>query len=350
MKEILVDGSFGEGGGQILRSSLLFSTLLNRPVRVINIRAKRSNPGLRPQHLATIKAFVEITGGKAEGLSVGSTTIRYSPGDEVKDFIRIDVGTAGSITLMLQSLVPALGFKGKEVKLRLIGGTDTRWSPTSEYFMRVVLPFFNLVGLSVSMKVIRRGYYPRGGGIVDVVIKKTKGPRAFEAIRPLEKPRARIVSIASRLPRSVAERQAKSALTVLQDVGIQIDGQEIRTEEAISPGTSILIYSTYPDIHYFVGGDAVGEKGIPAEEIGKRATRNFIDEVSKGAVIDRHLADMVVPLAAIAHGKSRMLTSELTGHLSTNLYIARMFTGCSYSVRKDKERVLIEVEGRSEIL
>lgn len=348
MSEIVIDGSFGEGGGQILRSSLLFSTLLKRPTKVVNIRAKRSNPGLRPQHLATIKAFVEVTGGRAEGLFVGSTTIRYFPGDKLKDMSHIDVGTAGSITLMLQSLVPALGLKKTEIRLKFIGGTDTKWSPTMEYFKRIVLQFFNLIGLSVSLKVLRRGYYPRGGGIVDVVIGKDKGLKAFDAVNAEKDAKAGIVSVCSRLPKSVAERQARSAAIVLRNAGINTESVEVSVEDSISPGTSILVYSTKPEIYYFIGGDSVGERGVPAEEIGKRAAIAYLEEV--GAAVDRHLADMVVPLAAIAPGRSRMLTSELTGHLLTNLHIAKMFTGCKFSVERMEKGVLVEIEGRSEIL
>lgn len=348
MDEILVDGSFGEGGGQILRSSLLFSTLLNRPVKVINIRAKRSNPGLRPQHLATIKAFVEITGGMAEGLFVGSTTIKYFPGEELKGSLKIDVGTAGSITLMLQSLIPALGLKKKEVHLKLIGGTDTKWSPTMEYFRRIVLQFFNLIGLSVSLRVLRRGYYPRGGGIVDVAIGKDKGLKAFEAVNVEKGAKAYVVSICSKLPKSVAERQARSAMKMLRDAGIDIGNVEIYAENSISPGTSVLVYSTKPETFYFIGGDSIGEKGVPAEEIGRRAAAAYLEEVN--VAVDRHLADMVIPLAAIAPGRSRLLTSELTGHLSTNLHIAKKFTGSEYSVERVGYGVIIEIEGRSEIL
>lgn len=348
MDEILIDGSFGEGGGQILRSSLLFSTLLKRPVKVVNIRAKRSNPGLRPQHLATIKAFVEITGGRAEGLSIGSTVIRYFPGDELKSSLQIDVGTAGSITLMLQSLIPALGLKKREIRLKLIGGTDTKWSPTMEYFKRIVLQFFNLIGLSVSLKVLRRGYYPHGGGIVDVTIGKDKGLKTFEAVNVEKSAKAEIVSICSKLPKSVAERQAKSAMAMLRDAGIDVKNVEIYVESSVSPGTSILVYSMKPEIFYFIGGDSVGEKGVPAEEIGRRAAAAYLEEVN--VVVDRHLADMVVPLAAVAPGRSRMLTSELTGHLSTNLHIAKMFTGCEYSVEKVEGGVVVEIEGKGEIL
>lgn len=348
MNEIVIDGSFGEGGGQILRTSLLFSTLLNVPIKVINIRAKRPNPGLRPQHVATIKAFVDLTGGRAEGLFVNSTTIRYSPGDQVKEESQIDVGTAGSITLMLQSLIPALGLKKREISLRLIGGTDTRWSPTMEYFKRVVLQFFNSVGLHVSLKVLRRGYYPRGGGVVDVSIGKDRGLKTFDAVNVVKNAKAEIVSICSKLPKSVAERQADSAVTVLRSANVEIGDVETLVEDSLSPGTSILVYSTKPELYYFIGGDSVGERGVPAEEIGKRAASNYLREI--GAAVDRHLADMIVPLAAIAPGKSRILTSELTGHLWTNLHVAKIFTGCKVITERTDGHVLVEIEGRSEIL
>jgi RNA 3'-phosphate cyclase len=344
MEELLIDGSYGEGGGQVLRTSLFLSTVLRKPIRVVNIRAGRSNPGLRPQHLATIRAFVEITEGRAENLKIGARDIRYFPGDGIKDNHMIDVGTAGSITLMLQALIPALSMLGRPIKLRMMGGTDTRWSPTFDYLSKLVIPLFNLLGLDASAKVLRRGYYPRGGGIVDVTIRPFKAVNKLLALKRDEGSPVGIMSVVSRLPRSVAERQADSALRMLREKGLKPEVQ-VREEDAISPGTSILVYTYSNKNVFYIGGDCIGEKGVPAEIIGKRAAHNFLADYLSSAAIDRHLADMVIPLISLAEGRSVMVTSELTGHITTNLHISKLFTGCSYSIKNVEKRVIIEIEG-----
>lgn len=344
MKELLIDGSYGEGGGQVLRTSLFLSTVLRKPIKVINIRAGRSNPGLRPQHLAIIKAFVEITGGRAENLKIGAREIRYFPGNDVKDFHTIDVGTAGSITLMLQTLIPALSILGRPIKLKTIGGTDTRWSPTFNYFLKLILPLFNLLGLNASVKMLRRGYYPRGGGIVEAIIRPVKNLHGLSALERDESSPIGIISVVSKLPRSVAERQADSALQTLKDKGLKSEVY-VKEEDAISPGTSILVYTVSSRNVFSIGGDCVGEKGVPAEVIGKRAVHNFLADYLSPAVIDRHLADMVMPLISLVEGRSVMITGELTGHITTNLYISKLFTGCDYSVKTIGKGVMIEMEG-----
>ncbi len=346
MREIVIDGSYGEGGGQILRTSLFLSTVLKMPIKVENIRAKRDNPGLRPQHLATVKAFIELTGGKAENLKVGSTVIRYVPGSEVRYVKEISIGTAGSITLMLQSLLPALSLMGRELSFRVIGGTDTRWSPTFDYFRYLVIPLFRKIGLDVDVYIMRRGYYPKGGGIVQVKVGKSKTLKPLMALEKDEESPVKIKSIASRLPLSVAQRQANSAKLTLGRKGLNVEDMEIRVEDAISPGTSILVYSASKKKNFLIGGDSIGEKGLPAEEVGRRAAENFLTEYYSEAVLDRHLADMVVPIISLIPEESIIVTSDLTGHLNTNLYIAHLFTKCKYEVIKRDRGVIVKVRGR----
>jgi RNA 3'-terminal phosphate cyclase (ATP) len=208
----------------------------------------------------------------------------------------------------------------------------------------LVLPLFNLLGLNASIKVLRRGYYPRGGGIVEVVIRPFKTLYRLLALERDESSPIGIISVVSKLPRSVAERQADSALRILKEKGLKPEVY-VKEEDAISPGTSILVYTVSDKNVFSIGGDCIGEKGVPAEVIGKRAAHNFLIDYLSPAVIDRHLVDMVIPLISLVEGRSVIVTSELTGHITTNLYISKLFTGCDYSIKNIEKGVMIEIEG-----
>ena len=330
---IRIDGSQGEGGGQILRTSLFFSFVLGREVVVENIRAKRDNPGLRPQHLAVIKAFEKVTGGQAENAAVGADWVKFSPGHHVEAQLEVDVGTAGSITLILQTLLPALSLRGHSCSVKVRGGTDTRWSPTYGYFKSLYEPAMTTLGLKFSTRVIRRGYYPAGGGWVEASTGPASLLEAVSFIRGPSQSTARLVSICSRLPRRVAERQAAAATAVLQRSKIKIEGVEIGVEDAESPGTSLVVFHTEEDRRCFLGADSIGEKGVTAEEVGRSAAERFCSAMKSGASVDRNLADMVVPVLALV-GEGEVVTEAATGHLRTNLAVAQAFTGCDYELHE----------------
>ncbi|GBC74719.1 RNA 3'-terminal phosphate cyclase [archaeon HR06] len=337
-----IDGSYGEGGGQILRTSLALSSLLKMPVEIYNIRSKRKNPGLRAQHIASIKAIAELYNAEVENLKEGSSFLRFYPRELKGEKVKINVGTAGSITLILQALIPSLSLVDKVIEVELIGGTDVKWSPTFNYFQKVALEAFKALGVYVNIKAERRGYYPRGGGIVKCFIKPNKIRNVewvnFKEIKPS------IISVCSNLPLSVAERQLKAAKEKLIKENLELEREEKLEEPALDKGSSLLVYSVKGEEGIFIGGDSIGEKGKLAEKVGEEAAEKFLKTYKIKAPLDEHIADMIVPFLFLANGPSKFLTCEATEHLKTNLYVAKLFIDRDYKLELDSSgRALISI-------
>ncbi len=337
---IRIDGSYGEGGGQILRSAIALSVIKNQPIEIVNIRAKRSNPGLRPQHVASIKLLADLTEADVDNLSVGNDSIRFIPKGIKKDRLRFDVGTAGSITLILQAIIPAVSLNEKYLEIELIGGTDVKWSPTIDYVAYVLKDAYKVIGIDFDLEVIKRGYYRKGGGIVKCIIK----PADLRPIELVTMPRVepRIISVCSMLPKHVAERQVASALARLEKEGIRCNSYSISIASSSSPGSSILVYAT-SNYGPFIGSDAIGEKGKAAENVGQEAAENFLRPYLRNVSVDKHLADMLVLPLALAMKRSKFIVDEVTQHLETNLYIIKEITNCSYSIEKYGENYMITI-------
>ncbi|MEM3185768.1 MAG: RNA 3'-terminal phosphate cyclase [Conexivisphaerales archaeon] len=337
---VQLDGTVGEGGGQILRTSLLLSTITGRPFRLQKIRLKRPVPGLRPQHIAAISAFSKATGAYVEGASIGSTSIYFRPDLKVKENVKIDVGTAGSITLILGSIIPALALRGKEVKVTVVGGTDTKWSPTYDYFSNVVKNMYDRIGIKFRCELIRRGYYPAGGGLVETNIYPSK----LSSLNVAERINGQVMikSVCSNLPGHVARRQADSCVKYLEDRNIEVGGIDISMENALSPGSSLLAF--IPSSDYFIGSDMVGERGLRAEEIGMRVAESLAHLYSSKASLDSHAADMAIPLLGLAGGKSSFTTPQLTEHMQSNIYVLKQFIDCSINISRQTSYVRVDID------
>src|SRR5712664_2950318 len=204
---IEVDGSYGEGGGQVLRTAVALAAVLSKEIHVFNIRAGRADPGLRPQHMTGVKAAAELCSGHLEGLAVGSTDFVFKPGKMKAGNFRFDVGTAGSVTLVLQTLMPMLAFAPGPVQLDIVGGTDVKWSPPIDYLRLGTLPILKKISYHSELELVRRGHYPKGGGLVRF---STHGPSKLQPItnnNPGPILRIHCISHATALPRHVAERQ-----------------------------------------------------------------------------------------------------------------------------------------------
>ncbi len=329
-EKIIIDGSYGEGGGQILRTSITLSAVMGVPIEIVNIRAKRDNPGLRPQHIGAIKAVASLCNANTDNLRVGSDRITFTPNKMRSAFIRLDVGSAGSITLLLQAVIPSVSLSKVDAELEIFGGTDVRWSPTMNYLIKVILPAYKLLGIQTELQVKRRGYYPSGGGTVRVRIKPVKELKSLNLISS-DHPLPSVISLCSKLPRSVAERQLRAAKDYLLNQGINLKDFEISVEDSISPGSSILVYSV-DEQGPFLGGDAIGEKGKPSEEVGKEAARLFSEEYLSNTPVDKHIGDMLVTFLPFAKNESKFMVSKVTQHLRTNLHIASIFTKCQYDI------------------
>ena len=341
-----IDGSFGEGGGQILRSTISLSVLLQKPVEIYNIRSNRPKSGLRAQHIHTIKILADIFNAKVENLILGSQFLRFTPNKYFEDnskAIKVDIGTAGSISMVLQALIPSIALSKKFIDIQIIGGTDVRMSPTIDYLRYVVSEAYKIIGINFNVNVLRRGYYPKGGGIVNAKIFPCKNLDLIDLIdyKGID---PKIIGICSNLPHHVLDRQISSAILTLERNELICNNCVAAIENAISPGTSILVYSK-SDFGPYIGGDSIGEIKKSAEYVGKEAAIKFLKNYNKKVCVDQYLADMLVIPASLANGKSRYLIGEVTEHLRTNLYVVSKIVGCRYSIVSHGENYIVNIEG-----
>ncbi len=346
-----IDGSILEGGGQILRTSLALSALLRKPVRIYNIRAKRSNPGLQAQHLTGVKAIAELCDAEVHGAYKGSMEIVFKPRGRRCGMFRFDIGTAGSTSLVIQTLLPALIFAPCETTVDVTGGTDVAWSPPIDYVRYVLIPNLSKMGVKAEVRVLRRGHYPRGGGHVVLNVKPV------DAIRPINKvERDAIVGIRGishcvKLPKHVAERQARSAKEHLMragiDVPIEIDLEYYPPDRDphLGPGSGVVLWAV-TESGFVIGADSLGERGKPAERVGEEAAQKLVEEIRSGMAFDRHMGDMLIPYIALADGYSRIGVSVMTLHTITNVRIVETLVGVKFKVEGgESERGIIEVQG-----
>ncbi|MDE1854088.1 MAG: RNA 3'-terminal phosphate cyclase [Thaumarchaeota archaeon] len=339
MAFVEVDGSQGEGGGQILRTAVAFSAIKRVPVRVVKIRAGREVPGLKRQHLSALLTLARIFGGELSGAEEGSSAVSFVPGKPRLQELAIDMGTAASITLVLQAVVPAVSLSGSKLSLGLTGGTDVPWSPTFDYFQRVVREGYRSMGIKVDVTSSRRGYYPRGGGRVTASIEPCESVLPLDMTSRSEVTGVRLLSRCAKLPRGVAERQMASASEIISRSGMHIEAADVSEEQADSPGSSILAYSV--GAHALLGSDAIGAKGKPAEEVGREAASRFVAMARSGGCLDSNLADMLVPLLALAPGPSRVRVPEVTPHLQSGLHLAEQFVQFEWSVESEGGSALV---------
>ena len=325
-----IDGSVGEGGGQIIRTAIALAAITGTEVEIANIRANRPKPGLAAQHLHAVKAVERLAGGTAEGLALQSTRLSFAPGQLNGFDGTIDIGTAGSITLLLQCLIPVALFADRATTVRITGGTDVAWSPPIDFYRQVFLPALREMGCDVHLDVLQRGYYPKGGGMVDVIISPVKQLKGFlvRKSKPVEVIRG--ISHSCGLPPHVAERQANAANRLLRAAGYQSDiALEIVEKSSWTTGCGITLWCGYKS------GSGLGERGKRAEVVGEEAARNIIFELQSNATVDVHLADQLVPYAAVASGPSELRVRSMTNHLETNLYITQQFLDVAFEIEKE---------------
>ena len=333
---IRIPGDMLEGGGQILRTSIALAALLVKEIEIDNIRGKRSPPGLKAQHITGVKAVATVSGAIVKGLAIESTTLRFTPSKRMVGDFQFNIGTAGSISLVLQALMPAVAFSQESSQITVVGGTDVRWSPPIDYMRLVLLPLLRKMGYLASIDVERRGHYPKGGGVTN--FKNT----SVDSLRPLVLvDRGTITCVrgcshCSNLPCHVAERQVSAASQVLHkkslgDVQIDVECNSHKTNPRFSPGSGITL-SADTSSGTRIGADALGEKGKPAEKVGKEAADQLMEDLESGMALDRHMADIIIPYLAVAKGSSTITVSRLTLHTITNMKVTEMLTDVSFNV------------------
>ncbi|HSD57398.1 MAG TPA: RNA 3'-terminal phosphate cyclase [Methanotrichaceae archaeon] len=327
---IEIDGSYGEGGGQIVRTAVALSAVTGKPVRIKKIRQGRPKPGLAPQHAQAISSLARICSARIKGVEPGSPEISFEPEEIQGGHYRIDIGTAGSITLLMQCLMPATLKADGPVTLEIHGGTDVQWSPTIDYFKNVFLPALARFKALASLEIRQRGYYPKGQGSVLLKVEPSNLESALLTESATHIHRVEGISHCSNLPEHVARRQAESALQALKDAGIEAEvSQEVLAVP--STGSGITIWSG------FKGASALGERGLPAEKVGRKAAEEMISEKASDAVVDVHLADQLIPYIALAGGS--YTTREISMHARTNIWTARHFLDREIKVSEEGEKI-----------
>lgn len=328
---IEIDGSFGEGGGQILRTSIALAALTMKPIQISNIRAGRPKPGLKKQHLSGIKLTGELVNASIEGLEVGSTEISFIPNQRQSGSFSIDIGTAGSISLILQAVLPPAVLAPNSVTFRIQGGTDVKWSPPVDYLKNVFSPLLCRLGTIIEIEQKKRGHYPRGGGEVLCRVTPTKELSSLNLVNFGKLSAIAGISHSVRLPAHVAERQASSAEKIIYEkldveANIETEVYSKNDDRHLSPGSGIVLWADGSS-GARLGSDQLGDRGIPAERVGTKAAEHLVHEISIGKAIDSHLADMIVPYLAVAKGESEIGISEITSHLTTNLWTVEKILG-----------------------
>ena len=351
---IELDGS--EGGGQILRSALALSLITGKGFLLNNIRAGRPNPGLQAQHLQCVHAAASLCKSAiVEGAELWSMSLRFVPGKlEPKD-MKLDIGTAGSITLLLQSLLPVLILGSKKITLDVVGGTDVAWSMPYDYFKEVFLPQLTPY-VDVKCELIKRGYYPKGSGHVRLSIKPKYTLETVTQAQPLMLlDQGKLVSIkgvshASKdlQTKQVTERQAQAAQLELKKTNLPLDIVK-EYVDTLSTGSGITLWAIaiatgsegIEPLHPIrLGGDALGERKLSAEDVGFNAAHALLSAIHSKTPVDKHLGDNLVPYLALFSGRIRV--EDITDHTKTNIKTCEAFLGNIFTI--DAENKIITMK------
>lgn len=337
MDFIEIDGSFGEGGGQILRTSLSLSIITRKPFEIMNIRVGRRNPGLRPQHLTSVHSAAKISSAYLEGAELGSIRLKFIPKEVASGEYEFDVGTAGATSLVLQTIFFPLALRGKSVSaLTIRGGTHVPWSPPYEFLKDGWLPFMHRMGFKAEMELKRAGFYPKGGGEIIFSIEP------IGVVLPLEiKERGGLIKVfgtsaVGGLPKEVAERGKNTVIQILRGNKIP---NHVEVMEIPSYGRGAIVFLKAVFEKTAVCFSALGEIRKRMEEVAEEACQKLIIFLKSDATVDENMADQLILPLALARGKSFFRTPIITGHIKTNAEVVKKFL----------DDVKIEIEG-NEIL
>ena len=322
---IYLDGSAKSGSGTLVRYAVALSSLLGEELHINNIRAKRDKPGLRPQHLAAVKACAQMCGARVEGAVVNSKEIFYKPGSRIRGgHYQWEIGTAGSTTLLAMTLFPIALFADKATIWRISGGLFQDFAPSAHHMQYVLLPALGKMGITAELKVTRPGYVPTGGGIIEVKIEPV-GSAGIKPLLLLKQGRVKEITglaLSSHLrEQRVSQRMAEECQKILAQEGYQARIETLWDETALQAGASLALWAE-TDSGCLLGSDQAGKRGRSSEEIGRFVARNLMEDLQAGATVDRYLADQLVIYAALAGGTTEYVIPRLTEHVDTNLWLA----------------------------
>jgi RNA 3'-phosphate cyclase len=326
---IEIAGDTGEGGGQIARMAVALAAVTGQALRLTRIRARRAKPGLAPQHLTALRAVAQLAAGDIEGLALGATEVVFRPGRLRGGHHEFDVGTAGSVTLLAQALLPVMIAAHAPVTVRLVGGTDVRMAPPLDYLHYVLLPLLGRLGVIATLEVELRGYYPRGGGAVRLGVAPC-AVRPAGCFVPGELGSLRAYVHTAKLPAHVAQRMLEAAQRSLDPCPVAMEAIVDDSAPALGPGGAIVLVADRGLSR--LGAGRVAERGVRAEALGEAVGREMRQDLALGVALDRHAADQLIVYLALAGGESSFTTVKATAHATTAIWLAEQFLPVRFEV------------------
>ena len=342
---LTIDGSRYSGSGSIVRQAVAFAALTGRAIHVVQARAKREKPGLRPQHIRIVEAIAELVNGHTEGLTQGSQEFTFRPGPlKTGRHYHWDIGSAGSTTMLALGILPVLAFAGSPITVELRGGLFQDFAPSLFHLQHVLLPMIHSMGLSAEVTMVRPGYVPRGDGILRLTVTPLSKP--FKSlIRKETGPVTRLwgIALSSHLEeRRVSCRMADAAQGALAEAGHRAEIDRLNDTTSLQRGAALALFADEEGA-VRLGADRAGALRRSAESIGKRAAGQLLEDLTSGATLDRFAADQIIPFAALAEGGSRFIIPSVTDHVLTGAWLAELFLGAQVTL--DGQRMAIQGVG-----
>lgn len=342
---ISIDGAYGEGGGQVLRTSLSLAIITNQPIRIERIRAGRQKPGLAAQHLTAVRAAAAICHAEVRGDTLGSMTLEFIPGSSVQaGSYTFDVtqarqgGSAGTVTLVLQTILLPLALADGNSEVTLRGGTHISFSPSFSYIEQVYLPMLKKMGVQAEVKLNAWGWYPQGGGEVELRVSGGSKPSGFNLLERGDLRQVRGLAVVTQLPSHIPQRMAMRAENLLHQANLRAIVQPLR-ERGVAPGAGLFLTAEYENS--LAGFGALGRVGLPAEKVAEMACEELLDFHKTGAPVDIHLADQLLLPAALASEESQYRVAEISTHLTTNAWVIKQFGLAQVTVDEVEEVVAV---------
>jgi RNA 3'-phosphate cyclase len=344
---LIIDGSQGEGGGQVLRSALTLSILTRQPFEIHSIRAGRSKPGLQPQHLKAVEAAAAISQAQVSGAALNSSRLVFDPGEIKSGNYRFDIRTAGAVTLVLQTIALPLAFGSNPSSVILTGGTHVPWSPCYHYLERQWLPGLEQMGFRARLALAQAGFYPLGMGRIDARIKPVKYLEPFDLMQRGKLVQIRGISGAANLDIDIARRQKLQALRRLEPL---CPDTKIESVQMSSPAKGTFILLTAAFEHSRASFSALGAPGKRAELVADEAVKELLAFLATDGSLDPYMADQILLPAAFARGVSDFTTSKISRHLLTNAAVLRLFLPVNIEIlgevgKPGSVRIALETNG-----
>jgi RNA 3'-terminal phosphate cyclase (ATP) len=342
---LMIDGSRYSGSGSIVRQAVAFSALTGQAIHVVNARAKREKPGLRPQHIRVVEAIAELVNGRAEGLAPGSQDFTFRPGPlKSGRHYHWDIGSAGSTTMLGLGILPVLAFAASPITVELRGGLFQDFAPSVFHLQHVLVLILREMGLHAEVEIGRPGYVPRGDGILRLAVTPLRKPfRAVARETPGPVTRMWGIALSSHLEeRRVSQRMADMAREVLAKAGHQVEIEVRNDTESLQRGAALALFADEGEA-VRLGADQAGALRRSAESIGTHVAKQLLGDLMSGATLDRFAADQVIPFAALAAGESRFIIPTVTDHVLTSAWLAETFLDAH--VRIEGQRLVIHGVG-----